>query len=455
MKLPSEEEILASLLEKAREARPDVPWAPGLPHTDLSITVPVREFERAYILLEFLYKIATPQGFLSFVKDADAMAKLGTQLNLQEGGLESFLLEIASKKFQPLEPIPAKPSYCMLKILSSSQALTISSSATITTPTNIVFRPLVFGDVTLIWDSTLGCWVGNIPLKSVNTGSYTNIPAGEISLENVTGFIGNLIGAFNPEPASGGRDDETLEQYLWRVARYWINGQVNHSQIIENIVLSSSATDAKLIYAGEKHFSRGNGVDVWVKVPEVYLEYFASSSSEVIQPEVGFVPASSELMNMYFGSVYQRTVGTFPRFVKCSPFIRELQSLIWNKKSFVLGSDDLVLVRKAYPLSLEVKVTVVVKGGLNTQPVKDSIVEKTVSFFENYKIGERFDFSDYLHYLLDNFTFIDYIRTEPQNTYFKIQNTGQIYDLSTASYIEPDFWQYIRLASINVSVVGG
>jgi len=454
MKIPSSDEILRSLLDRAKSIAPNIVWAPGLPHTDISITVPLQEFRRAYAIAEYIYRSITPAGFLSIYNDDILKSALKEHLNLTDDELNDMIKNDAKRRFYPLQPIPAKKSYGMVRVYLSSSSLTIptpNTNLTFYSTTGIKFYPLIVGEVKVNFDSDLGLYYADIPIVSETTGSSTNVSAGSInSWKDFSGTVTNIVQVSNSSATEGGEDEEELEDFLERIAQWNMVQVPSLTSFIEQVVYTAGAIDVYIKWVGQPEYYRGYGMDVWVILPDIYVEASANSYEEIYEPVLPITQDPAD--NIYSGSIWQHTLnpGSYPYTYKYHPLVRQVQSALWEKGIWYIGSEDTIMVRLGRKVELDIDLYIRYNTSVNVSEVQSNVEDAVNNFFSEKGLGDRIDISD-LIVVIGEVDGVDYIDTS--QTSITDITRGKTYTPGEDAYITIDYWEYAKLGTLTINEV--
>lgn len=403
-RVPSLESLFNSLKNKLREVLRDssAVVSPGIPITDLGVIVPFNELERLYLITEFISRASTPTSFLSLLRDTEFIERFKTYFGLSDETLNSLFLHEAERIFYPFTAIRGSKSYVEIELIlpAGVTSVTFSYGSPLYPKTVFYiggksFELLGAGPATseLV---TFTSSTNRVSIVVVSTERLSlNVPTG--SAVSVLGYGSELVMSGTvTKVLSSGSYDETVEEFLVRVAAYYNSGFLDSIGVLSNI-LANEGFKAKIYKFGQPGFSpRRYGIDVWVAVP-----YFPVNRGDTLIGPPAYYgsldipnvnPANTPNRYPEVGSIFH-IEENIPDF---NPIIGHLQSLVYDYSFFGTTPRDHILVRMIRPIFVN-KIVIgetVFRSGADVPRAKLRIEEKIKDRIQSLDIGQHLDFSD-------------------------------------------------------------
>jgi hypothetical protein len=419
-RVPSLENIFGNLKTRLNDylGRNDIIVAPGVPITDLLVSLPLTEIRRVYLLIEFLHRTSTLEGIRHLLSDVDFMNEFSSEFGLDRDGFYSLVERELSRRAWPFKRSAGTPAYVVLKIMVDTNTnITISRDSLLAVIRGKDYYPVITaGDSAEFtpFEENKNYYI-NVPFRSIETGiKLSDFLSGGLSSTSVQlNYVSPDLPISNKIATvvhfRDGSPGETLEDFVDRLRSfYYVSGGFSLDLYLRSLLSDFGVEDFRVVYKGDPYFSpRPFGVDVWVKVPyvSVTLTYYPSNNSDGWlgpSPDSKWSPSgySSPRNYPFKNSVFDpdTTQG------KCNPIIPSLQAYISNNSLLAVFPKNYVLIRKAEPIYVkEIKLS-----GLNLYPsysVDDVINDLKVSlknYLKTRKIGERVTSSDILRIVLEH-----------------------------------------------------
>ncbi len=414
-RVPSLENIFGKLKERLNDylGRNDIIVAPGVPITDLLVSLPLTEIRRVYLLIEFLHRTSTLEGVRHLLSDVDFMNEFGSEFGLDRSGFYSLVEREVSRKAWPFKRSAGTPAYVVLKIkVDTDTNVTIRRDSLLAVIRGKDYYPVITSGDSAVFApySEGGAHYINVPFQSfelgvklsdfLSTGSSVqlNYVSSDLPISNKIATVVHF---------RDGSTGESLEEFIDRLRSfYYVSGGFSLDLYLRSLLSDFGVEDFKVVYKGDPYFSpRPFGVDVWVKVPyvSVTLTYYGGGS-----PWLGPSPDSkweasgySSPRNYPFkNSVFDPDTTSNT----CNPIIPSLQSYISSNSLLAIFPKNYVLIRKAEPIYVkEIKLTgLVLYPSYSTEEVKSDLAESLKNYLKTRKIGERVTSSDILRIVLEH-----------------------------------------------------
>ena len=291
----------------------------------------------------------------------------------------------------------------------------------------------------------------DIPIVSETTGSSTNVSAGSInSWKDFSGTVTNIVQVSNSSATEGGEDEEELEDFLERIAQWNMVQVPSLTSFIEQVVYTAGAIDVYIKWVGQPEYYRGYGMDVWVILPDIYVEASANSYEEIYEPVLPITQDPAD--NIYSGSIWQHTLnpGSYPYTYKYHPLVRQVQSALWEKGIWYIGSEDTIMVRLGRKVELDIDLYIRYNTSVNVSEVQSNVEDAVNNFFSEKGLGDRIDISD-LIVVIGEVDGVDYIDTS--QTSITDITRGKTYTPGEDAYITIDYWEYAKLGTLTINEV--
>jgi hypothetical protein len=433
-RVPSLENIFGNLKERLNGylGRDDIIVAPGVPITDLLVSLPLTEIRRVYLLIEFLHRTSTLEGVRHLLSDLDFMNEFSSEFGLDRDGFYSLVEREISRKAWPFKRSAGTPAYVVLKIkVDSDTEITIRRDSllavirgkdyypVITSGDSAVFTPYSDGSVYYIdvpfQSVELGAKLSDF--LSVNSSVQLNYVSSDLPISNKIATVVHF---------RDGNTGESLEEFIDRLRSfYYVSGGFSLDLYLRSLLSDFGVEDFRVVYKGDPYFSpRPFGVDVWVKVPyvSVNLTYRGGGnqwlgpnpdSSWDWNPDNYSAPRNHPFKNSVFDPDTTSN--------KCNPIIPSLQSYISSNSLLAIFPKNYVLIRKAEPIYVKkIKLTgLVLYPSYSVGEVKSDLTESLKNYLKTRKIGERVTSSDILRIVLEHpgvddcsgATFVSFVKT--------------------------------------------
>lgn len=400
--IPSLESIFNSLRNKLRDVLndPKAIVSPGLPVTDLGVIVPFNELERLYLIVEFLNRTSTPTSFLGLIDDTDFLDRFKSYFNLTDVQLNGLLINEAERLFYPFSAIRGSKAYIEIELILTSNSVTFSHGSSLYPKTIFYVGGKAFE---MVRGATSGSELVTLSgQNNTNRVRLVVVSTEKTVLAVTAGSAVSVVGYGSDSVISGtvvsvlsyGSSDETIREFLTRVASYYNSGFLDSIGIISSII-AREGFRSKIFKFGEYGFSpRGYGVDVWVDVP-----YFPVERGGVLIGPPPYYPcnipsANGPLPNTfpYHGSIFHVEEG----IAYFNPIIGHLQSIIYDYSFFGTTPRDHILIRMMRPIfinRIEIGETVF-RSGADIPRAKARINNAITNKIKNLGVGEHLDFSD-------------------------------------------------------------
>jgi len=420
-RVPSLENIFWNLKTRLNNylGRDDIIIAPGVPITDLLVSLPLTEIRRVYLLIEFLHRTSTLEGVRHLLSDVDFMNEFSSEFGLDRDGFYSLVERELSRRAWPFKRSAGTPAYVVLQIeVDTNEDVTVSRDSLLAVIRGKDYYPVITaGDSVILTpyyerDSLPGerVYYIDVPFQSVELGVKlsdflsvgSNVQLNYVSPDlPISNKIATVVHFRDGSPG------ETLEDFVDRLRSfYYVSGGFSLDLYLRSLLSDFGVEDFRVVYKGDPYFSpRPFGVDVWVKVPyvSVTLTYYGGGDKWLGPiPDSRWSPSgySSPRNYPFKNSVFDPDT----TYGKCNPVIPSLQSYISSNSLLAVFPKNYVLIRKAEPIYVkEIKLT-----GLNLYPsysVDDVINDLKVSlknYLKTRKIGERVTSSDILRIVLEH-----------------------------------------------------
>lgn len=447
LKVPSPEKIFEDLKTSISKYldRSDIIISPGIPITDLFVTLPMIELRKLYLFIEFIYRSQNPVSVLELLNDSDFRDEFCKAFGITESEYELFLRDEVIRRAFPARPLEGTPAYILGKIIVTGaetsikiypDSITLKVSGKVFTPavpsSGIEFSVLNDENSRYIQVPFISEEVGISISDVVNVGSTYPITLNVgLSLSNYLSVL-DLI---------DGLPEESIESFIDRVnifTRY--TSEISLDSVLSAILSTVKVEDYKIVYPLSPYFSpRLSGVDVWVKVP--FIEVPISSFGFSIGPK-----AKSQFDKILREEVYGGSIYDVPLDLRINPLIFRIQSFLESNTLFynnVLG----ILIKKADGIYIK-KIRL---SGLNLKndfyldTFLEDIKKEIYNYLRNRKIGEHITSSDILRVILAN-DLVDDCESVTFEEYSDASFDGSVYSLDnnplgerfTGSVIRPD-----------------
>lgn len=418
--------IIEEIVNRAKELAPNLLWEPQSVLSRLILTVPAKEFSNVYILLEYFHRLMSFRGLMSLITDESFKNDIANALRLTLSDVERLIendIEAVGERYNVVRK-KARPS-------SGIVDLYFYVGSSVFVPENIIFKTKtgleftnVLGNINKvpIYDSATGLYKFSLVVRCLREGAVGNIPANFIT--DISISLPNLALVTNPFPFINGEDKEDLMSYVSRITNM-LSVSPGSKSWLENFFFSDeNVLDVRVVTCNEKEFLRRYGADVWVVDYEELDEVQVDEDFIYVNfpPVVKFSNATLERRNpeedVYVYSIYgveklYREEPDFPIRYWADKTIYYLQQKLLYPEWYFLGGEKVVIVRKALPAYVYVKVDVYKSVDVSSEFLKEQIKFDLNVFFSGgvtsygkkytrCRLGRNIDISDLVNVIIDN-----------------------------------------------------
>lgn len=414
-RVPSLENIFGNLKTRLNNylGRDDIIIAPGVPITDLLVSLPLTEIRRVYLLIEFLHRTSTLEGVRHLLSDVDFMNEFSSEFGLDRDGFYSLVEREISRRAWPFKRSAGTPAYVVLKIkVDGSENVTIRRDSLLAVIRGKDYYPVITSGDSAVFTpySEGGTYYINVPFQSVELGvRLSDFLSKDSSVQ--LNYVSSDLPISNKIATvvyfRDGNTGETLEEFVDRLRSfYYVSGGFSLDLYLRSLLSDFGVEDFKVVYKGDPYFSpRPFGVDVWVKVPyvSVTLIYYGAGSQWLgpsPNSKWGTSGYSAPRNYPFSNSVFDPDTTNNT----CNPIIPSLQSYISNNSLLSIFPKNYVLIRKAEPIYVkEIQLSdLVLYPSYSVDEVKNDLAESLKNYLKTRKIGERVTSSDILRIVLEH-----------------------------------------------------
>ena len=207
----------------------DIAIGPGEGIRDVTLDAPSTEFERAYVLQEYVRRSSSIDGIETLLDDTDFLAEVASAFGINPATGTAYTSdEIIEKLGEQLDGYAAKvgltrtPAAAATVQLSffatSAAALTIALNSSVRTRGSSAIEFQTTAAITSAiptFNDSKSLFEIKVPSEATATGARTNVGAGLITVINPV--ISGIVSVTNTKAAQGGKDIETNAALIIRI----------------------------------------------------------------------------------------------------------------------------------------------------------------------------------------------------------------------------------------------
>lgn len=345
-------DVVTDWLSQVHTDHPDMSTQAGEEVDSVVLTPTANEFERAYIILDYLQKIQSLDGFESIINDdtykQDLADALGTKIDGSAYSIEDVegIISLDINKLVNNWGITrnygaAASGYVRFMCLTSN-AVTIPKGFLVRTagyPFTEYTTVTAVNNEDPQYDATIGYYIDVYVSCTVN-GTAGNIPANAIKL--LSASISNVTGVYNISAFSNGDDSETNQELINRARDAWTARNLGTETYFRNILIGQNGVDdISVVKSGDTLMQRMDygAVDIYIRCSKVL-----NSITEVFIHQSGRQVYT--LNKQPADSIISVTINSTP-LVQNTDYILLKGEQILGSDYSTRGSDALMLINPA------------------------------------------------------------------------------------------------------------
>jgi uncharacterized phage protein gp47/JayE len=420
-------DIINAMKAFIKSVKPTLDTSEGTIINDIVINAPSQEISKIYTELDI-----TSQSQSLLNAPDSALDGLGSNLGLirksarQARGYVRFFSFTA-----PVSDITIAAGTVVSTVPTSNNL----SQRFLTTTTATMYSSLA----TIYLNPSTNVYEIEIPVVAVNAGLD-----GIVGAQTITSLItpiAGIGGCYNPDPTTGGSDEEDIEVFRSRIATKWKGSSIGTVAGLLSDVLSYSddIIDATVIGHADVERTDAGAVDVYIKgvrdtsYQEVFTTFdnaydelilnkqpvIDTSPISIILSETGVISSSNYTLTkdtgVYKGSVRGQdkivwnvsipsSSGSLTMNYSYNSLVEDLQTYLERSDKLIQNVD--VLVKWANEIAIDVTTTIKILVGYDQATVITNIQNEIALFFNTLNIGQEVQQADVARIIL-NVTGVD------------------------------------------------
>jgi hypothetical protein len=392
--MKSKDNMYNDMVAQAKIDAPTIHWVPQAPQQDV-LTRVINELYRLEGLVEYTNSISSLERYKKFISNSALIKEVAESQGLDEADIRAQLkLDLDAK-------LAEWGFYRKLATKSMGGIrLEFPNTTTINAPLGAILKTLdekrYLTTETLAGDPVPvgGSYIIYVMAEAETAGSAFNVPEGTYFRSS---DIPTLIRGIAMHEIINGQDEESDLDFIDRFIKARTQeGVGSKSWLLRTVMAYPQVVDANVYGTGDEHFERDYGADVWVyplEIPMTILEKAMLVNSKhtlekaplMEHPTIIGVSANPNGTPIFtiIDSVFKRSIFDI---VEVEPLptqewveytvdkvMQDVQAILRKGENWILGGQDLILVKKGYAKSLDVGMSIEFNADLTDEEIATCI----------------------------------------------------------------------------------